>query len=37
MWERTVFTGRRTGPVAFFEDRNRDIGPIFSFSIRGRF
>jgi len=37
MWERTVYTGRRTGPVAFFEDRNRDIGPIFSFSIRGRF
>lgn len=37
MWERTVFTGRRTGPVAFFEDRNRTIGPIFSFSIRGRF
>jgi hypothetical protein len=37
MWERTVFTGRRTGPVAFFEDRNRDIGPIFSLSLRGRF
>ncbi len=37
MWDRTVYVGRRTGPVAFFEDRNRDIGPIFSFSIRGRF
>jgi len=37
MWERTVYVGRRTGPVAFFEDRNRTIGPIFSFSIRGRF
>lgn len=37
MWDRTVFTGRRTGPVAFFEDRNRTIGPIFSFQIRGRF
>ena len=37
MWDRTVYQGRRTGPVAFFEDRNRDIGPIFSFSVRGRF
>jgi outer membrane receptor for ferrienterochelin and colicins len=37
MWSRTVYQGRRTGPVAFFEDRNRTIGPIFSFSIRGRF
>jgi outer membrane receptor for ferrienterochelin and colicins len=37
MWDRTVYVGRRTGPVAFFEDRNRSIGPIFSFSIRGRF
>ncbi|HEX9931669.1 MAG TPA: TonB-dependent receptor plug domain-containing protein [Allosphingosinicella sp.] len=37
MWDRTVYVGRRTGPVSFFEDRNRDIGPIFSFSIRGRF
>jgi hypothetical protein len=35
--DRTVFAGRRTGPVAFFEDRNRGISPIFSFSIRGRF
>jgi hypothetical protein len=37
MWQRTVYEGRRTGPVAFFEDRNRTIGPIFSFQIRGRF
>ena len=37
MWERTVYAGRRTGPVAFFEDRNRTIGPIFSFAVRGRF
>ena len=37
MWERTVYEGRRTGPVDFFEDRNRTIGPVFSFSIRGRF
>jgi hypothetical protein len=37
MWDRTVYAGRRTGPIAFIEDRNRHIGPIFSFSIRGRF
>jgi hypothetical protein len=37
MWARTVYEGRRTGPVAYFEDRNRTIGPIFSFSVRGRF
>ena len=37
MWDRIVYVGRRTGPIAFFEDRNRDIGPIFSFSVRGRF
>jgi hypothetical protein len=37
MWERTVYAGRRTGPIAFIEDRNRTIGPIFSFQIRGRF
>jgi len=37
MWDRTVFEGRRTGPVAFFERRDRVIGPIFSFQVRGRF
>jgi len=37
MWDRTVYVGRRTGPVAFIEDRNRTIGPIFSFQVRGRF
>ena len=37
MWDRTVYVGRRTGPVDFIEDRNRTIGPIFSFSVRGRF
>ena len=37
MWQRTVYAGRRTGPVAFYEDRDRLIGPIFSFQIRGRF
>jgi hypothetical protein len=36
-WNRTVYTGRRTGPVAFVEDRERQIGPIYSFSIRGKF
>jgi hypothetical protein len=37
MWDRTVYTGRRTGPVAFIEERDRQIGPIFSFSVRGKF
>jgi len=36
-WNRTVYTGRRTGPVAFVEDRERRIGPIYSFSVRGKF
>jgi outer membrane receptor for ferrienterochelin and colicins len=36
-WNRTVYTGRRTGPVAFVEDRERNIGPIYSFAIRGKF
>ena len=37
MWDRTVYTGRRTGPVDFYERRDRRIGPIFSFSVSGRF
>ncbi|HWT13456.1 MAG TPA: TonB-dependent receptor [Allosphingosinicella sp.] len=37
MWDRTVFVGRRTGPVDFIERRDRIIGPIFSFQVRGRF
>jgi hypothetical protein len=37
MWDRTVYTGRRTGPVSFFERRDRRIGPIFSFTVRGKF
>lgn len=37
MWDRTVYVERRTGPVDFVEERNRLIGPIFSFSIRGKF
>jgi outer membrane receptor for ferrienterochelin and colicins len=37
MWNRTVYTGRRTDPVDFIEVRDRQIGPIFSFSVRGKF
>ena len=37
MWDRTVYVGRRTGAVAYVEERDRTIGPIFSFSIRGKF
>lgn len=37
MWDRVVYDGRRTGPVAFVERRDRVIGPIYSFSIRGKF
>ena len=37
LWDRTVFQGRRTGPIAFIETRDRVIGPIFSFQVRGRF
>ena len=34
---RTGFAGRRTGPVSFYEQRDRTIGPIYSFDIRGKF
>ena len=37
MWDRIVYQGRRTGPVAFIEHRDRLIGPIFSFQVRGKF
>jgi outer membrane receptor for ferrienterochelin and colicins len=37
MWDRTVYTGRRTGPVDFIEERHRQIGPIYSFQVRGKF
>ena len=37
MWDRIVYEGRRTGPIAFYEIRDRTIGPIISFQIRGRF
>lgn len=36
-WTRTVYQGRRTGPIAFIERRDRIIGPIFSLSVSGRF
>jgi hypothetical protein len=35
--DRTVYVGRRTGPVDFFERRDRKIGPILSFAISGKF
>ncbi|HEV3486084.1 MAG TPA: TonB-dependent receptor, partial [Vicinamibacterales bacterium] len=37
MWDRTVHAGRRTDPVEFVEHRDRQIGPIFSFAVRGKF
>lgn len=37
MWDRTVYTGRRIDPVNYVEHRDRQIGPIFSFSVRGKF
>jgi outer membrane receptor for ferrienterochelin and colicins len=36
-WDRFVYVNRRTGPLDFIERRDRLIGPIFSFQIRGRF
>jgi hypothetical protein len=36
-WDRVVYVDRRDGPVDFIEDRNRLIGPIYSFSIAGEF
>lgn len=37
MWDRTVYENRRTGPVAFVQEVHRQIGPIYSFSVRGKF
>jgi hypothetical protein len=37
MWDRTVYAGRRTGSIDYVERRDRQIGPIFSFSVRGKF
>lgn len=35
--DRTVYTGvRGQSPIAFVEDRDRLIGPIFAFSVRGK-
>lgn len=36
VWDRTVYEGRRTGEIAFVEERDRLIGLIFSFAIRGK-
>jgi len=36
--DRTVFTGLRgASPIAFVEKRDRLIGPIFFYSIKGTF
>ena len=36
--DRVVFTGLRgASPIAFIEDRDRLIGPIFSYSVKGTF
>ena len=37
MWDRVVYVDRRTGPVDYFEMRNRRIGPIFAFTVSGKF
>ena len=37
MWQRTVYVDRRTGPVDYYENRDRRIGPIFSLSVSGKF
>jgi hypothetical protein len=37
MFDRTLYQGRRTGPISQIERRDRRIGPIFSFQVRGRF
>lgn len=34
---RTVYAARRDGPAAFTEVRDRRIGPLFFFEVRGRF
>ena len=34
---RTVYVGRRTGPIAFGEDRSRFFGPIFTVNVTGKF
>jgi hypothetical protein len=34
---RRGYAGRRTDPISFIEIRDRTIGPIFSFDVRGKF
>lgn len=34
---RTGFAGRRTEPISFYERRDRTVGPIYSFEVRGKF
>ena len=36
-WNRTVYEGRRTGPVDFVQETDRLIGPIFQLSLSGKF
>jgi len=35
--DRTVFVGRRGGPISFIEARNRSVGPTFSLAVSGSF
>jgi hypothetical protein len=38
MWDRTVYNGRRNdSTIAFVEHLHRQIGPIWSFQVRGKF
>lgn len=37
MWDRTVYQNRRDGPVAFYEVRDRRIGPVYSLTVSGTF
>lgn len=37
MWQRYVYVDRRDGPVDFYEDRDRRIGPIFQLTLSGKF
>jgi outer membrane receptor for ferrienterochelin and colicins len=36
-WNRTVYEGRRTGPVAYTQVTDRRIGPILQFTVSGTF
>ncbi|WP_296718455.1 TonB-dependent receptor plug domain-containing protein [Erythrobacter sp.] len=36
-FERTIFTDRKAGQVAFFEQRSRDFGMIFTLEVEGSF